>query len=127
MKYEVIEEQSREEVESAISKNDPDELLYAVLSATLYSLNPDWAEDVCLRLSNHENFNVRGNAILGFGHIARIHRKLNKRIIKPIIENALSDESDYVRGQADSAADDVEHILKWKINYPANYFQEESQ
>jgi len=127
MKYEVIKQLSEDEVESAILRNDPQELLYAVISAALHSDKPEWAEDVCLRLCKHEHFNVRGNAILGFGHIARIHGKLNKEQVKPLIELALSDNSDYVRGQADGAANDVEWYLKWKINYPPNYNETASQ
>src|SRR5215470_17199029 len=107
LKYKDIEPLSKAEVEFAISRNDPDELLYAVLSAALYSDDPDWPEAICLRLAKHEHFNVRGNAILGFGHLARIHGQLNKSRVKPLIEAALRDESEYVRNQADAAADDV--------------------
>ncbi|HEX8635118.1 MAG TPA: hypothetical protein VF703_13305 [Pyrinomonadaceae bacterium] len=91
----------------------------AVISAVLHSDDPAWAEDVCLRLARHEHFNVRGNAILGFGHLARIHRQLDERRVKPLIEDALREASDYVRGQADAAADEVEFFLKWKIDRPA--------
>lgn len=118
MKYEAIKPRSKEDVESAISRNNPNELLYAVLATALHSDDPEWAEDICSRLAAHEHFNVRGNAVLGFGHIARIHRRLNEVRVKPLIEAALRDESDYVRGQADAAADDVKFFLKWKINYP---------
>jgi hypothetical protein len=121
MKYEVIKQLSQGEVEAAILRNDPQELSLAVLSAALYFDDSDWAEDVCLRLSKHEHFNVRGNAILGFGHIARIHGKLNQKQVKPIIEAALNDENDFVKGQADGAADDVEWFLKWKINRPTDH------
>src|SRR5215217_466254 len=115
MKYETIEPRSKDEIESAISRNDPNDLLSAVISAALYSDDPDWAECICLHLANHEHFNVRGNAILGFGHIARIHGKLDEGRVKPLIEAALIDESDYVRGQAHATADDVEFFLKWKV------------
>src|SRR5262245_49626927 len=113
MKYEAIPVLSRDEIESAILRNDLEELLYAVLSVALYSDAPVWEECVCVRLSNHEHFNVRRNAILGFGHIARIHRKLTMSIVKPLIEAALQDQNDYVRGHADDAADDVELFLQW--------------
>ncbi len=118
MKYETIEPRGKDEIESAISRNNPDELLHAVISAALYADDAEWAEGVCLRLVHHQDFNVRGNAILGFGHIARVHRKLNASRVKPLIEAALNDESDYVRGQAYATADDVEFFLKWKINRP---------
>ena len=118
MRYEAIEPRSQEEVESAISRNDADELSHAVLSAALYSDDPIWAEGVCSRLAKHEHSNVRGNAILGFGHIARMHQRLDEQSVKPLLEAALRDESDYVRGQADAAADDVEFFLKWQVNRP---------
>ncbi len=118
MRYEDIEPRSKEEVESAISRNDVGELPFAVVSAALHSDDPTWAEGICAHLATHENFNVRGNAILGFGHIARIHRRLDERRVKPLIEAALRDESDYVKGQADAAADDVELFLKWKVARP---------
>ena len=118
MKYGVIAQRSKAEVESAILINDPEELLYAVLSAALYADDSEWAEDICLRLSSHEHFNVRGNAVLGLGHIARIHGALDELKAKPVIEGALKDENAYVKGQANAAADDVEFFLKWKVERP---------
>ncbi len=115
MIYEEIKKFSKQEVEKAISKDDPKELLYAVLSVTLYSENADYAEKICVQLSNHKHFNVRGNAILGFSHIARIHEKLNENIVKPIVENALKDDNEYVRVQAEGAKEDLEHYLGWKF------------
>jgi hypothetical protein len=95
MRYEAIEPRSKEEIESAISRNDVDELSSAVVSAALYSNDAIWAEDVCVRLAKHEHSNVRGNAILGFGHIARIHQQLDERRVKPVLEAAMRDKSDY--------------------------------
>lgn len=118
MKYEAIEPRSKDQVESAISRNETNELLNAIVSAALYADDPRWAEDICLRLAKHRNFNVRGNAILGFGHIARVHRQLNESRVKPLIEAALRDESDYVREQADVTTDDVEFFLKWRVRRP---------
>jgi hypothetical protein len=118
MKYEAGEPRSTDEIEAAISRNDPNELANAVISAALHADDPAWAEALCLRLAKHEHVNVRGNAILGFGHIARIHRQLDKGRVKPLIEAALRDASGYVRTQADGAADDVELFLKWKIDRP---------
>lgn len=114
-KYEKIEELSKAEIEATILRDNPNELLYAVLSAALYSEDSAWAEDVCVRLAAHEHFNVRGNAILGFAHIARIHRKLNEAKVKPLIESALEDESEYVRGQAEGTKDDIKHFLRWRF------------
>src|SRR6266403_1506912 len=118
MKYEAIARKTKDEVESAILGDNPEELSHAVLSAALYFEDSLWAENVCVQLARHPDENVRGNAILGFGHIARIHRQLNSSNIKPLIETALEDESEYVRAQAESAADDAEFFLKWIIARP---------
>jgi hypothetical protein len=61
--------------------------------------------------------NVRGNAIQGFGHISRVHEQLDQFTVQPIIEAALSDAHEYVRGQASDAADDTEHFLGWKYEH----------
>jgi hypothetical protein len=114
--YQAIKEFSADEITEAIKRNDPQELLYAVLSAALYCDDPRFAEDICLQLARHEHFNVRGNAILGFAHIARIHQILDERKVKPIIKAALRDESEYVRGHAGDAKNDIEFYLKWKFN-----------
>lgn len=118
MEYHVIKEMDREQVEAAILRNEPEELLSAVLSAALYSNDPVWAECVCLRLSTHEHFNVRGNAILGFCHIARIHGKLDKTRVKPVVMAALFDQNDYVRGHASDAAEELNFFLKWRFRKP---------
>lgn len=116
MKYQEIKQLSQPEVEAAISCDKPDELAVAVLAAALYLEDAIWAEDVCVRLASHEHEAVRGNAVLSFGHIARIHRKLTERTVKPLIESALVDKSAYVRSHAESAADDVELFLRWHLN-----------
>ncbi|HEX5999556.1 MAG TPA: hypothetical protein VFZ16_09195 [Hyphomicrobiaceae bacterium] len=56
---------------------------------------------------------MRGNAILGFGHIARRLRRLDRRIVQPIIHAGLDDDEAFVRGQADAAMDDTMHFLEW--------------
>lgn len=118
MEYHVIKEMDREQVEAAILRNEPEELLIAVLSAALYSDDPEWAESVCLRLSDHEHFNVRGNAILGFCHIARIHGMLDKTRVRPVVKAALFDDNDYVRGHASDAVDDLNFFLRWRLRKP---------
>jgi hypothetical protein len=112
--YEPVPEFNGTEVEQAIRRNDPEELLIVGLSAALY-LEPDFSESICLQLAEHPHFNVRGNAILGFSHIARLHGRLNKLLVRPVIVRALTDDHEYVRGQAEAVKDDLEHFLCWKL------------
>src|SRR5262245_8781008 len=112
MKYEPIPQMTRAEINSAILRDDSERLVYAALSAAFYVDDSHWVQNVCVRLAEHPNANVRGNAIEGFAHIARIHRSLDA-CVKPLIERAFYDEDSLVRMKAHDAADDVAHFLKW--------------
>jgi hypothetical protein len=118
MRYEPIPELTRAEVEAAVERDDPGELLYAVLAAALYADDPAWAEGVCLRAASHRDPNVRGNAVLGFGHLARLHGRLDRLRVEPVIAAALDDPDPYVRGHAHNAAGDVSHFLGWAVRGP---------
>jgi hypothetical protein len=114
--YEEIPEWSHEKVEQALHDDDPDALRYAVVAIALHDEDWRYAQDLCVRLSTHAHFNVRGNAVLGFGHIARVHRRLDRAVVQPIIEAAMRDANDYVRGHGFDAADETAHFLGWKYD-----------
>ncbi len=86
----------------------------AVLSAALHSDDLAWAEQLCVRLAGHAHEQVRGNAVLGLGHLARRFGRLTEGRVAPLMAAALHDTSAYVRGQAAAAADDLEQFLGWK-------------
>jgi len=100
---------TEKDVEEAIARDVPDELLYVPISVSMYPPDCAWAQEICIRLSAHSHFNVRGNAILGFGHLARTCRELDLPRVQPIVEAGLADPHEFVRGQAESAAMDI-HI-----------------
>lgn len=112
LKYAAVEPLTHEEAEAALARNDPEELLNVVLGVALHDPDGAWAEEYCLRLVDHAHFSVRGNAVLALGHIARLHRRLDMEQVQPVLSAALADPHEYVRGQASSAIDDVEHFLE---------------
>lgn len=114
MRYALISEWSHDSVEQALRDDEPARLLRAVVAVAMYDADWRYAQDLCIRLSAHQDFNVRGNAVLGFGHIARVHRQLDRDTVQPIIEAALRDPDDYIRGHATDAADDTAQFLGWK-------------
>jgi hypothetical protein len=78
-------------------------------------------EVLCHELAKHGHEQVRGNAVLGLGHLSRRFGVLKKESLE-LIEAALRDDSSYVRGQAWSAAEDAAHFLGVRIRG----FKEES-
>lgn len=98
-----------DDVDVILTRNEPEELLYVpiVVGMNADSCEPGWAEKICLELAQHPHFNVRGNAILGLGHIARTCRVLTLEHAVPVIASALTDANQYVKDHAYSAASDV--------------------
>ena len=94
----------------AITSNDVDVLRPMIVAAALYEDDFDIAYGACVRLSSHSDEIVRGNAILGFGHLARLFGRLGDEA-STIVKRGLVDPSAYVRGQAHAAAGDLQHFL----------------
>ena len=104
---------TEQDVEDVILRGDPEVLLYVPIVVSMDPPDPGWSQDICLRLVDHDHWNVRGNAILGFGHLARTTRKLDKDRVLPLVANALNDPNEYVRGHAHDAVADISHYLGW--------------
>ncbi len=98
----------------AIERDDPEVLGPMIIGAALYEDDFDTVYSACLRLSNHRDETVRGNAVLGFGHIARLFGRLGQDG-PDIVKRGLKDPSPYVRGQAHAAANDLDHFLGLSI------------
>ena len=112
MKYESPDGLSHEAAEALATGGDVTALSKALIS--LSSSDPDlrWTADFLLRLTQHSNPNVRGNAVLGLGHLARRFRTLpNRDAAAAAVKAGLADPDAFVRGQADSAADDLGSFL----------------
>lgn len=106
---------TEQDVESVVARGLPEELLYVPIVITMDPPDRAWAETICLALAKNPHFNVRGNAVLGFGHLARTCGHLNLAAVTPVIAAALHDEHEYVRGQAEAAADDIFQYLGTQI------------
>ncbi len=112
--YVPIPKFAKAEMKKALVENDIEKLIHIPLFASLYYKDRNFAEEVCIRLASHSNNNIKGNAIEGFEHIARIDKNLNEEIIKPIIIKALKDENEFVRDKAEWTKDATKQFLKWK-------------
>jgi hypothetical protein len=94
----------------AIDADDAHALGALIVAAALYEEHFDTVHRACVQLSVHADEVVRGNAILGLGHLARQFGKLKKEA-PAIVKRGLVDASPYVRGQAHAAAGDLQHFM----------------
>ncbi len=116
VKFQDLETFSREDVESAILRNAPDELPLVPIVLALISPDRVLATTVCAQLASHQDPKVRGNAVMSLGHIARRFGNLDESLVKPLIERSLLDEDEQVRCLAKSAADEIHQFLHWSIS-----------
>lgn len=108
----------RQRFDNSLERDDPSELEQTILEVALESDDREWAECSCAQLTRHRNARVRGNAILGFGHLARRFGALDSRRVKRLVEIGLHAHHEYVRAQAAAAADDLEAFLAWRFERP---------
>jgi hypothetical protein len=118
LEYEKIPKMSRAEIDDAVARDQYPAVSQAVISAALFSDDLEWAQELCLRLALHQEVLVRGSAILGLGHLARIHGHLDRARVEPVVAIALQGSDSYLRAQADDTADDLQAYLGWHIQRP---------
>ena len=107
---------TKDDVEAVLRRGVPSELLWAPIVVSMDPPDCEWAQSVCVRLATHQDGNVRGNAVLGFGHLARTCGRVNESIVRPLVEAALCDPDEYVAGHGHDAADDLRHFLGWRFH-----------
>jgi hypothetical protein len=114
----VRDAEARRDLERVIDEDDPEELLALLIELALSGEDRAFAEQCCVRLAGHRHVDVRGNAVLGLGHLARRFGALDRERVVPVVEAALRDAKSHVREQAEAAADDLEEHLGWRIERP---------
>ena len=112
MKYEATDALSRDAAEALAVAGDVPGLSTALIALSLADPDLAWTTAFLLRFTTHASPNVRGNALLGFGHLARRFRSLpGPALVRAAIAAGLADADAFVRGQAESASDDLASFL----------------
>ena len=89
-------------------------LVRGVIAVALHDRDFDYAQDLCLRLAAHNNYNVRGNALQALGHLVRLHQHLDESKVRPLLDRTLHDKSEYVRSQAEEVRVEPARLLAWR-------------
>ena len=112
--YMPLEPFSDDEINQILESNDIDALITLPLSIGENHHNWKYAQDLCVRLSEHSDARVRANAILGLTYIARTKGKLEKFVVMPVVLRAL-DENKEFEWRIIDAIDDINLFMKWNI------------
>ncbi len=104
--FEELEKYEHEDVTSAVERDEAEELRQVVVVVALEDADYAFADQLCVRLAHHRDATVRGNALLGFGHLARRFGQVSAEG-RALLEAGVRDHDPHVRGQSESAADDI--------------------
>jgi hypothetical protein len=107
MQYEEPAPLRHEEVLRILREGSGEEIERALIAVALLDENFDFGLSVVLQCAMSDQPSVRGTAILCLGHLARIHGRIPEDPVVDLVKAALVDENEYVRGHAESAADDI--------------------
>jgi len=105
MKYEELQPIPRLQAEELLASDDADTVCRTLISAALFEEDWRWVESMCLQMAHDPRPAVRGCAMTGLGHVARIHGLLNLDVVIPLLERLVSDPA--IGGRAEDALDDI--------------------
>jgi hypothetical protein len=106
---------TREEIDTALEEDDREVLLFAGISSATHEADWKFTQDLCLKLYEHPNKTIRGNAVLALTTVALYRGTLDREAVEPILLRALRDEEMEVRLRAEDAIREINTILNWTI------------
>src|SRR4051812_9209776 len=110
MRYQEGPPISRNEARATFRSKDEAAICSALLSLTFHDPDWRWVQDQLLQFARHRGSAVRGMAGLCFGHLARIHRQLDRDVVLPVLRKLAEDPD--TRGQATDALSDIEIFVR---------------
>ncbi len=98
---------TQEEVLNVMKNGSHEAIEEVLVSVAFEETDYEFALSIVLRGASSNVAAIRGTGILCLGHLARLHGRLPLDPVMAIVKKGLKDDSDYVRGQSENAADDI--------------------
>jgi hypothetical protein len=105
---------SREQALVDLKTGDPEQIGRVLIRLAYHDPDWRWVYETCAPFASHADANVRGNAACCLGLLAVFHQDPETAVAVPILEKLHTDADPLVRGMAESALDDVNHLIKRK-------------
>ena len=112
--YKPLEQLTKLQIQEQLDRGNEAELVLLPLSVGMYAESWKEAQEVCLKLMEHENPAIRANAALGLAYIARNHRMLDKRIVKPYLLKELRENLEF-EWRIKDAISDINMFMGWNL------------
>ena len=93
----------------AFATGDAETICHALVAVAFHESDWQWSQERCLELLENEDPNVSSLAAACLGHVARIHKALDKERVVSALRNRMSD--DRISGSIEDALDDIEMFV----------------
>lgn len=101
----------REVALDAFASLDPEKICRALVSVAFYDDDWRWVQDQCLHYLESENEYVACLAATCLGHVARIHGKIDRDRVIPVLHSKVNDSR--VSGCISDALEDIGMFVKY--------------
>ncbi len=108
--YQEITPISREDAGAIISGDRPGDIPLALIRLAYYDPDWRWVQNLCISLADHKNKWVRRACVASFSHLARIHGKIEREKVNPVLTRLLDDPE--VKGEAQDTIEELDIFLK---------------
>lgn len=116
LKYHEPEPLSKEMALRVFASGDSSEICHTLVATAFYEDDWQWVQNICLGFLRNEDPDIRGLAATCLGHIARIHRKLEKSRVLIALIPLLKDADTSVVAKVEDAISDITWFMPGKRN-----------
>ena len=101
---------SQEELDVMLRSEDAEVATDALMYLCFNIDDPQWIQLKCIEaIKNHRDEDVRGLALTCIGHVARMHKIIDKSLVMPVLLEKLKHRT--LSGRAQDALDDIEIFI----------------
>lgn len=106
MTYRAAGSGGRAELEQAVAAGEALAICEAMVAVAFNDDDWQWAQTRFVGLSEHPHSSVRALAATCLGHVARIHNRIDRDVVLPVLDRLFADPA--TRGYAETAREDVD-------------------
>jgi hypothetical protein len=111
-RYVPVRRRARQEIVSALSNGNAQEIRDALISAAYWEDDWRWAQEQLLRFAEHESDLVKWAVATGFGFIAVFNGEIDEAVVGPVIAQLKRSHDKFAVAAAEDAEADIAHFVK---------------
>lgn len=106
-----MSETEKKALENQLKSGDKDIAIDALMYLCFNIDDPEWIQDMCIEeIESGKDDDLRGLGITCLGHVARMHSKINRNKVMPVLNRFLNYKS--LSGRIQDALDDIDMFAK---------------